>query len=124
MSLGSVVLLAVIWLATIKVLIAEPLHDSENRHYRHKYKRRHISFSDERNLRLHRDISQQTQNPPLAENNEGTDEMFELDKPRECCFCTYLNLIISSGFPVPETMLCVFITIGKLIYVQALVDIE
>lgn len=111
MSLGSVVLLAVIWLAMTIVLIAEPLHDSKNRHYRHKYNRRHIPFSDEHtgNLRLHRDTSQPTENPPLADNNEGADEMFELDKPRECCFLKFLNLILlSSGFPVSKTMLCVY----------------
>lgn len=87
MSLDFVILLAVIWLTMSKVLIGEPLYDS-GRHNRHKYKRRHTVFFKKHssNLRLHRNILQQTENPLFDDSNAGVDDIFELDKPRECFF--------------------------------------
>lgn len=78
MSLGSVVLLTVIWLA----MSSESLYNNEN-------KRRQLLYrEDNGNMRFQSDTSPE-QNPPLSlvdEDSESldADPIFELDKPREC----------------------------------------
>lgn len=87
MSLGSVVLLIVIWSVVFDVLTSESLRYNGIHRNRHKYKRREL-FSGENNkgyARFHKDESPLL----LLDEDEGdasADATFELDKPRECFF--------------------------------------
>lgn len=84
MSLGSVVLLIVIWSMVFEVLASESLRNNGIHRNRHKYKRREL-YSGENNkgyARFHQDDL-------LLDEDAGdasVDATFELDKPRECFF--------------------------------------
>lgn len=92
MSLGSIVLLTVVWLAMSKVLTCEALRNSGSHRGRHKYKRRQLySGGNIGDVRLHRDDLPLQHDPSLLlmdDDNEAAnaDATFELDKPRECIF--------------------------------------
>lgn len=95
MSLGSVVLLSVIWLAMFNALTGESFHNNGNHRSRHKYKRRQL-FSGEHysNMHFHQDSLPLQLDPSLLlieEDNEatGVDPTFELDKPRERLFILF-----------------------------------
>ncbi|XP_029341821.1 uncharacterized protein LOC100167149 isoform X2 [Acyrthosiphon pisum] len=87
MSLGSIVLLTVVWLAMSKVLTCESLRNSGSHRGRHKYKRRQLySGGNIGDLRLHRDDLPLQHDPSLLlmddDNEAATDDStFELDKP-------------------------------------------
>lgn len=95
MSLGSAILLSVIWLAMFKALTGESFHKNGNHRSRHKYKRRQL-FSGEHNgnMHFHLDSLPLQEDPSLLlieEDNEaaGVDPAFELDKPRERLFILF-----------------------------------
>lgn len=107
MSLGSVIILTVIWLAIFKILTCESLYNNGNHRGRHKYKRRHLfSGENNRHVRLHQDNLPLEQDPSLLmldEDNEDVtvDASFELDKPRKYfnkVFIFYFLIILLNVF--------------------------